>query len=573
MFGHLGIALLVIACAAPRAVAGSQVVGLTEISYAALTDTGTMEFSRTAEGRSFERALTTLGMLAVTGIPGFSDVTASALMSAQTCADAEQGALHTFADGTRRITLAAQWPSEFAVGAEPACSEFRYHAQPFRALVDAVSAAFVKQLSLAFHSRDGAPLLNISADAAGAARPSRPTSLYDMQEIVSEGRQLEHIHAYQRQGAPSSEQTVQWHIDHGLFIAFTPALLVDAEGAVKRDADGFSVRLINGTEKAVAFPPDALIFLIGDAVESIVNPKRAPGSAPLRPAPHALRVLSTAARLWYGRMFLPPPNAIDERSGRTFAQLREAAAEHARARRRTDTSDSEIDLACSAHSFRRRVGPAACADNELYCWHKCQDVTTPALRSLSATCVAKGQELACANKEDFACAPSPTGPSSIATAAPRPFADTPTPFPATLSPTATPTIVPTTAPPSTPSPSTVTPTTSAPSTPSPSTVTPTTPAPSTPSPSTVTPTTAPPSTPSPSTVTPTTAPPSTSAPSGVRPTPSSATTGTPSVSTAAAALVVPSDRMGSGSGSRAKAQVGTGLLILIVALPVLHLRA
>jgi hypothetical protein len=82
------------------------------------------------------------------------------------------------------------------------------------------------------------------------------------------------------------------------------------------------------------FDDDVLVIMLGDGIDAIVNPKM-PDGVVLRSAPHAMRMpdlSSGLARSWYGRMFLPPSNAVhDESTGISYGQMREMAIDSVRA--------------------------------------------------------------------------------------------------------------------------------------------------------------------------------------------------------------------------------------------------
>ena len=186
-------------------------------------------------------------------------------------------------------------------------------------------------------------------------------------QVVHHGEQLEHFHSYQRGVEPLGTRTIELHTDQGLFIAFTPAMLLAADGLMRVDEESFVVRMSDGTESRVSFAADSLVFMIGDAVSRIINPHLS-SSPPLRPTPHAVALSSRDTRLWYGRMFLPPPLAVSEQHGVTFARLREIAVQHSTKelrRRRGEAEDSVVDLGCSSNRYARRVGSSSCATNQV----------------------------------------------------------------------------------------------------------------------------------------------------------------------------------------------------------------
>merc|ERR1712029_933514 len=88
--------------------------------------------------------------------------------------------------------------------------------------------------------------------------------------------------------------------------------------------EGFYIQLKDGSSVEVDFDAakDDLVIMLGDGVDAYFNNKLFDKDGPskeLRSVPHALKLesssgTSTAAssrpRIWYGRMVLPPNNAI-----------------------------------------------------------------------------------------------------------------------------------------------------------------------------------------------------------------------------------------------------------------------
>jgi hypothetical protein len=69
-----------------------------------------------------------------------------------------------------------------------------------------------------------------------------------------------------------------------------------------------------------AFDDDSLHIMLGDGVQQYINPRLARSAPPLRSTPHAMvmpRGADGESRSWYGRMFLPPADAISEEHGTT----------------------------------------------------------------------------------------------------------------------------------------------------------------------------------------------------------------------------------------------------------------
>lgn len=90
------------------------------------------------------------------------------------------------------------------------------------------------------------------------------------------------------------------------------------------------------------------------------------------------------ARVWYGRMVLPPSNALIH--GETFGSLRQA-----------NMQGNRKDLACSSYLEGRQLEELSCEADELFCWEKCM---IPAEYNVSESmCKEQGLNLTCTNDE------------------------------------------------------------------------------------------------------------------------------------------------------------------------------
>ena len=161
-------------------------------------------------------------------------------------------------------------------------------------------------------------------------------------DIARAANHLEHFHSYRRGQAQDINDdasegllSIDMHADQGLFIAFVPALLVEDEAAPNSGArvvEGASVGQFylkhrDGTVAEVDFGDgDELVFMLGDGVEQYFNDKY--DGPNLRAAPHAMVMPQHApqqSRAWYGRMFLPPDEALNERHGLSYARFEHSA--------------------------------------------------------------------------------------------------------------------------------------------------------------------------------------------------------------------------------------------------------
>ena len=217
-------------------------------------------------------------------------------------------------------------------------------------------------------------------------------------EVVESGEHLEHFHSYQRTSSDTTENTIDFHVDQGLFIAFTPALLVstqdDIDDSNKEDltvSDGFYIELQDGSRATVKFDAnDDLVFMLGDGVNQFINPRLSKDSVMLRATPHALTMPyhgANEARVWYGRMVLPPSDAVHPEHGITFDEIRQGLMEGRDA--------SQLDLGCSTNMAARKLQVTECTGNSIYCWSQCMNATEYSVSN--EICAAQGLDMKCIN--------------------------------------------------------------------------------------------------------------------------------------------------------------------------------
>ena len=367
---------------------------------------------------SFEEELASVGVITITDIPDFDDLRTDALEGAHECLEYSDAAQTTVMDdGTARRTLGASTldgvarpPATHGEGALAGCARFDFVQSAFRAHVATAIEAFAARLSeVAAPDADpaGSPLL-LRAPPRQDAEPAdgglAPAAYATLADIVAHGEHLEHFHSYHKpDGARRADDNdalaIDFHTDQGLFIAFTPARTL--AGNTSADAAEFLVEFPDGVAREARFGGRAqLVMLLGDGVVAHVNPW-SHSSRPLRAAPHALRMPRSGqragdARLWYGRMVLPPPDALDGTSGNvTFGEQRELAQ---RAQQRRAAGDHAADaggplaVGCASGRVPRELWGTGCEDNQIYCWYRCMDETVDANRSY---CAAQGLTLNC----------------------------------------------------------------------------------------------------------------------------------------------------------------------------------
>jgi len=152
-----------------------------------------------------------------------------------------------------------------------------------------------------------------------------------------------------------------------------------------------------GERVAVEFPIGHLVFMLGDGVNQYVNPRMNSGPV-LRAVPHSMTMPShseSESRVWYGRMFLPPQDAISETHGMTYGGIRDMMTK-AWDSEEDDSSAWKLSLGCSGGQRARELAGVglSCAANQMYCWFRCMNYTAVAS---PAACAAQSSTLKCTN--------------------------------------------------------------------------------------------------------------------------------------------------------------------------------
>jgi len=348
-------------------------------------------------------ALTTVGLVSITDIPNFDKETM--FKSMQDCSpESAVTREHTFPDGTRRRTLAThtipggvQRMSHNSAN----CDSFSKTSNDFRKTVAQVTTAFATLLATILHLEDDSkPLLTTNEG---------DYSFESIQDVVENGEHLEHFHSYEKKTKTHEElqdhETIDIHTDQGLFIAFTPGLLIGetftstSQAQDSQISQGFYIELQDGSRVMVNFDEkDDLVFMLGDGVQQLINPRLTEDSPNLRPTPHALTMPTTTndlARVWYGRMVLPPVDAIHPMHGdTTFGEIRQGIIDASSVQ---EANHASISLGCSADTMSvRNLQDTTCDDADtIYCWFRCMK-TTDFLVS-EDICSAESLDLRCIN--------------------------------------------------------------------------------------------------------------------------------------------------------------------------------
>lgn len=388
---------------APDPAYDASVLRVSSISFADLTDASRFYASRS--DNVLRQSMTEVGVIAVSAIPGFAQLRRDVLVASRGCGVAASAAQSTtFPDGTVRRTIATTTKglhehSKMELGniAQGATCpvDFTTKADQFRSLVSETAEAFTRRMGELFTPAGRPFLYNMEHSKKFAS----------FEEIASAAEHLEHFHAYSRlsQDAAATAikdgSTIDMHADQGIFIAFTPGLMVDqpSDGFARVTGSSpgtFYVERRNGSRAVADFGPtgDVLVFLLGDGVDQYINPYLTQGPV-LRAAPHAMvmpRHAPTEARVWYGRMFLPPSEALSEPAGISFGDLRARAI---------GEIHEGLGVGSTVGCSRQLLATESphCEANQIYCWMRCMDYTEEASPEV---CAAKNLSVKCASQRD-----------------------------------------------------------------------------------------------------------------------------------------------------------------------------
>ena len=120
------------------------------------------------------------------------------------------------------------------------CAKLSLEATKFRQVVHEAIGLFSARLStlIAPKLSSGAPLL--------ATPDGHDFSTFA--DVVEAGEHLEHFHSYSKKATASVEPTIETHTDQGLFIVFTPALMLGADGMPTTEAAAdFYIEMADGS--------------------------------------------------------------------------------------------------------------------------------------------------------------------------------------------------------------------------------------------------------------------------------------------------------------------------------------
>ena len=344
------------------------------------------------------QGLTDDGLISITDIPSFRETKTALLSQLHSCimaidAEGDIGVpTQRFADGTIRRSFATsnlpdggpqpiktldEYEALSGQSMSASCKKFRGHLSNFRSSVDLAMKRFAERLSKEMGASLPRPLLST---------PKNSVDYEDINQVVAGGEHLEHFHSYQKnEGAVDGddEATIEFHTDQGFFIAFTPGLIVSSDPSEEsaKLSDGFYIQDSNGEKHLMEFTEDdELVFMMGDGVNQFINNKLKDDRKVLRATPHALTLPiqddKSQARVWYGRMVLPPKDAYVPGMDSTFGEARQFLVDSTQG-----GGSIPLGIGCSSptskavtQTSRHLSGPedeVVCAEDELFCWFRC----------------------------------------------------------------------------------------------------------------------------------------------------------------------------------------------------------
>ena len=385
--------------------ANQHVLTPTRFAYDALLDAGD-------SGDGIIKALSSNGFLVVTHIPEFKESKLRLMSSLHSCImDIGEGYTQHFDDGTTRRSFAAvtlpdgggaqpvkslEYLEDETASKSESCASVIKELASFRSAVDVTTKLFAHKLSSTLGAYLEHPLMISNVEGV----------VYDtIDQVVSSSQHLEHFHSYQKDDSSlvndETASTIGLHTDQGFFIAFTPGLITSSRDPTKevRLSDGFYVEdSVNGEISEVKFNEgDDLVFMLGDGVNQYINNRIVDSKRRLRATPYSLSFKNndpSVVRVWYGRMILPPSNALLHNMETTHGDVRKSMIDAGTTGERVALGCSTQDMQAVVDTSRHLSGQSEilnCTADELFCWYRCQpiydDLKTCTQRNTTLECV------------------------------------------------------------------------------------------------------------------------------------------------------------------------------------------
>jgi hypothetical protein len=368
-------------------------------------------------GDGIIKALSSNGLLVIKHIPEFKESKLRLMSSLHSCMmDIGESSTITqhFDDGTTRRSFAAvtlpvggaqplkslEHLDDETASKSESCASVKKELASFRSAVDTTTKLFAHKLSSTLGAYLEHPLMTSNVEGV----------VYDtIDQVVSSGEHLEHFHSYQKDDSSvvndEISSTIGLHTDQGFFIAFTPGLITSLHDPTKKQklSDGFYVEdSMSGEISEVKFnEDDDLVFMVGDGANQYINNRlvdlKETFDMRLRATPHSLSFKNndpSVVRVWYGRMILPPSNALLYNKEMTYGEVRKSLIDAGATEERVALGCSSQDMQAVVDTSRHLSGPSIilnCTADELFCWYRCQpifdDLKTCAERNTTLECV------------------------------------------------------------------------------------------------------------------------------------------------------------------------------------------
>lgn len=316
-------------------------------------------------------ALVTNGIIQIKDIPGYAKARLDALADLGVCLEADpSSASAEMKDGTKRLSTAAANKDGKPGKMISPCGD---KADKLRVSVDGAVRLLLQSL-------------DATSEVLHGSQTTPPFLLEPYKKFVDifyAGLHLEHMHSYFPSSSTEfgnvSVNTLDLHSDGGLFIAFTPAYY--DIGPPEEGNSGLYIQMPTGMVSRVAAEEDSLVVMIGAAGNTWFSPLL---GKPLRTVPHkvvsGLRSAAESdkmkARSWYGKMYLPPADALIK-IGRSVVRYAEYRRREVELLSNGITDDSVLcsnfyDVGSEASLATSTVACIADDGSEgIYCWATC----------------------------------------------------------------------------------------------------------------------------------------------------------------------------------------------------------
>lgn len=282
--------------------------------------------------------LVTIGIIEVKNIPNFKLIKKLALENVAECLTNEEERT-IMKDGSYRKSMMAVSKNNVHTKFNSKCGD---NAEKLRNTVDIITNSFIR----------GLDIYNDDEINQIVMKPNYMT----FNDIIFNGEHLEHIHAYYGIANGTIGKTIDVHIDSGLMIAMTSGYYNNNEP----EGSGLFIELpLTGMLVHAEIADDSVVIMMGEGIRWLTH---ALGTA-IRSVPHALvaNLRSSDTRGWYGKMYLPPPDALiyDQM---TYQEFKEKQIAQVRSNKMT------LPVAC--HNDRL-LASTVCPPGSVHCWMHC----------------------------------------------------------------------------------------------------------------------------------------------------------------------------------------------------------